>query len=122
MSNYFDNIRPSPTVEDLEDPLFKCIFNVIKYWDINFRTSYDADFPGLHGGNGSDVMAILNAIRADPDVILGPTSLDGVICSCRCGPCKGCEGEPGECNCLELEQSPFTPGACDYCRKVKEKE
>ena len=118
MSDYFENIRPGPAPEDLEDPLFNAIFNVIKCWDINYRTSYQGEFTGAHGGNGSDVMAILEAIRKDPQVILGRTALEGDICYCVCDSCLNCDGQTQEeCNAESCEQ------CCDgMCEQTPEGE
>jgi hypothetical protein len=57
--------EPSPTPDDMNDPLFQAIWQAIKAWDI-------ARGPGrgYAGANGSDVMTILSAIRAttpEPD-------------------------------------------------------
>ena len=51
---------PDPTAEDLEDPRFEAIWNVIKNWDINVPTQYD----GYCGASGNHVVAILNAVKA----------------------------------------------------------
>lgn len=51
--------RPTPTQADLNDPEFEAIWQVIKTWDIDggYRRGY-------YGATGSDVMLILNAVRA----------------------------------------------------------
>ena len=49
---------PNPTEEQLYDPLFTAIWEVIKSWDINVPEYYQ----GYCGGNGSHVMLIYNAI------------------------------------------------------------
>ena len=50
---------PSPTAEDLADPLFQAIWRVTKTWDVNSPEFYR----GYCGMNGSHVMLILNEIR-----------------------------------------------------------
>src|SRR5436309_964731 len=51
---------PNPTEEDVHDPLFETIWQVIKSWDVNVPEHYS----GYCGANGSHVMLILNAIRS----------------------------------------------------------
>jgi hypothetical protein len=51
---------PNPTPCDLVDPQFNAIWEVIKHWDINAMGYYQ----GYCGGNGSHVMLILQALRA----------------------------------------------------------
>jgi hypothetical protein len=52
-------IMPGPTADDLLDPEFNAIWEVIKSWDVNVPDAYD----GYCGANGSHVMIILNALR-----------------------------------------------------------
>lgn len=51
---------PSPSVQDIVDPLFNAIWNATKTWDVNAPEYYE----GYCGLNGSHVMVILNSIRA----------------------------------------------------------
>jgi len=50
---------PNPTSEQIEDPTFLAIWNVIKSWDVNAPEYYF----GYCGANGSHVMLIWNAIK-----------------------------------------------------------
>ena len=50
---------PNPTNEDLEDPKFNVIWDVIKSWDVEVPEYYS----GYCGSNGSHVMLILEALR-----------------------------------------------------------
>lgn len=58
--NSDEKLLPSidPTEKDLNSPEFNAIWNVIKEWDIQ-RNKY----AGYAGATGTDVMAILNALR-----------------------------------------------------------
>lgn len=47
-----------PTEEDLKNPQFEAIWQIIKTWDI--KTSFDC---GYQGANGNDVMMILQSLR-----------------------------------------------------------
>ena len=49
-----------PTVRDIESPLFQAIWTAIKGWDI--ERSWGA---GRAGATGTDVMAIIEAIRRE---------------------------------------------------------
>ncbi len=51
---------PNPTSEQLNDPLFTAIWEVIKTWDINVPDYY----VGYCGATGSHVALILNALNA----------------------------------------------------------
>ncbi len=51
---------PNPTSEQLNDPLFTAIWEVIKTWDVNVPDYYE----GYCGANGSHVALILNALNA----------------------------------------------------------
>lgn len=51
--------RPTPTQADLDDPEFEAIWQVIKNWDIDGGMR-----AGYYHSTGSDVMLILNALRA----------------------------------------------------------
>src|SRR5260221_3085322 len=51
---------PNPTSEQLNDPLFTAIWEVIKTWDINVPEYYE----GYCGATGSHVALILNALNA----------------------------------------------------------
>lgn len=53
---------PNPTSEDLNNPFFEAIWQVIKNWDINVPEYYH----GYCGGNGSHVKLILDAIMNTP--------------------------------------------------------
>lgn len=48
-----------PTPEELEDPQFNAIWNVIKTWDINVPEAYN----GYCGATGNHVVAILDALK-----------------------------------------------------------
>jgi hypothetical protein len=50
---------PTPTEEDLKDPEFNAIWDVIKSWDVNVSKYYK----GYSKTTGSHVMLILNALR-----------------------------------------------------------
>ena len=50
---------PNPTEQDLSDPAFNTIWEVIKSWDVNVPAHYQ----GYCGANGSHVMLILDAVR-----------------------------------------------------------
>ncbi len=50
---------PNPTQEQLSDPTFEAIWNVIKTWDVNVPEYYQ----GYCGATGSHVMLILNALK-----------------------------------------------------------
>ena len=50
---------PNPTEEDLQDPEFEAVWQVVKKWDINVPDYYE----GYCGGNGSHVMLLLIALR-----------------------------------------------------------
>ena len=50
---------PNPTFEQLSDPAFEAIWNVIKTWDVNVPEYYQ----GYCGANGSHVVLILNALK-----------------------------------------------------------
>ena len=51
--------RHDPTEADLADPVFNAIWSVIKKWDVSTENS------GLYSGaTGTDVMMILDAVRA----------------------------------------------------------
>ena len=50
---------PNPTQEQLSDPTFEAIWNVIKTWDVNVPEYYQ----GHCGANGSHVVLILNALK-----------------------------------------------------------
>jgi RyR domain. len=51
---------PNPTPEQIEDPTFLAIWNVIKSWDVNVPEHY----VGYCGATGSHVMLIWNALKA----------------------------------------------------------
>lgn len=51
--------RPNPTEADLADPEFEAIWQAIRTWDVD-----GGQRRGYWGANGSDVMIILNALRA----------------------------------------------------------
>ena len=53
------NDMPNPTEADLTDPVFNCIWETTKRWDLNVPDCY----AGYCGMNGSHVMIILNALR-----------------------------------------------------------
>jgi hypothetical protein len=48
---------PSPSKQDLENPIFEPIFQVIKDWDIRIPGHY-----GSASGNGSHVKMIMDAL------------------------------------------------------------
>lgn len=48
-----------PTPEELDDPIFNKIWNIIKHWDINVPSEYN----GYMGACGNHVCAILDAIK-----------------------------------------------------------
>ncbi len=50
---------PNPTFEQLSDPAFEAIWQVIKTWDVNVPEYYQ----GHCGANGSHVVLILNALK-----------------------------------------------------------
>jgi len=50
---------PNPSNEDLNDPIFNSIWNIIKSWDINVPDYYK----GYMSGNGSHVKLILDEVR-----------------------------------------------------------
>ncbi len=50
---------PNPTFEQLSDPTFEAIWNVIKTWDVNVPEYYQ----GYCGANGSHVVLIMNALK-----------------------------------------------------------
>ena len=50
---------PNPTKDDVEDPTFNAVWDVIRTWDVNVSGYYD----GYCRANGSHVMLILNEIR-----------------------------------------------------------
>ena len=50
---------PSPSSDEVESPIFKEIWGVIKDWDIGVPEAYD----GYCSATGSHVMAILNAVK-----------------------------------------------------------
>lgn len=50
---------PNPTPQQLHDPAFNAIWQVIKSWDINVPAYYN----GYCGANGSHVVLILNALK-----------------------------------------------------------
>jgi len=50
---------PNPTEEQLRDPLFTAIWEVIKNWDVNVPEYYE----GYCGANGSHVMLLFNALH-----------------------------------------------------------
>ena len=47
-----------PTKKDLKSPEFNAVWNVIKHWDIERKAG-----EGYAGATGTDVMAILVALR-----------------------------------------------------------
>lgn len=51
---------PNPSDADLADPMFEAIWQATKTWDVNAPEYY----VGYCGLNGSHVMLILNAVRA----------------------------------------------------------
>ncbi len=50
---------PDPMPEQLDDPVFNAIWNVIKTWDVSAPDYYF----GYCGANGSHVMLIVNALK-----------------------------------------------------------
>jgi len=58
-SNHNYPEMPSPTNDEINSKLFKCIFDVIKRWDINDPKYYS----GYCSGNGSHTKLILDAVR-----------------------------------------------------------
>ncbi len=52
-------VMPNPTPEQLNDPLFEAIWQVIKSWDINVPGYYE----GYCGATGSHVMLIFNELK-----------------------------------------------------------
>jgi hypothetical protein len=50
---------PNPTEDDLNNPTFEAIWQVIKSWDVNVPEHYF----GYCGANGSHVKLILNALE-----------------------------------------------------------
>jgi hypothetical protein len=61
-----DRDMPNPTPEQLNDPVFKAIWETIKSWDINVPEYYQ----GYCGATGSHVILIINALkRAAVDII-----------------------------------------------------
>lgn len=50
---------PSPTEEDLKNPVFQAIWNVVKTWDVNVAGRYT----GYCGASGSHVKMILDGIK-----------------------------------------------------------
>jgi hypothetical protein len=50
---------PNPTEEDLNDPLFNKIWELIKTWDVNVPEYYS----GYCGANGSHVKLIFDKIK-----------------------------------------------------------
>ncbi len=50
---------PHPTEDDLHDPEFEALWQVVKTWDINVPKYYG----GYCGGNGAHVMLLLTALR-----------------------------------------------------------
>lgn len=60
MSNFTQSIEwIDPTIEQLDDPLFNCIWDAIKTWDINVPEAYN----GYCGATGNHVVHIINAIK-----------------------------------------------------------
>lgn len=60
---------PDPTPEQVNDPVFLAIWNVIKSWDVNVPEHYF----GYCGATGSHVMLIfnaLNSVQIDPDTAI----------------------------------------------------
>lgn len=58
---------PSPTDDDLNDPVFNAIFDVIKSWDVNSPAHYE----GYCSANGSHAKLILDALRLNPEHLAG---------------------------------------------------
>lgn len=52
-----------PTKEDLLDPMFEAIWDVIKLWDISRQPAQVSRHRLYSGATGTDVMAILEVIR-----------------------------------------------------------
>ena len=50
---------PNPTADELCDPVFDAIWEVIKKWDVNVPQYY----AGYCGANGSHVKLILDAVK-----------------------------------------------------------
>jgi len=50
---------PNPTQEQLSDPTFEAIWQIIKTWDVDVPEYYQ----GYCGANGSHVVLILNALE-----------------------------------------------------------
>lgn len=59
---------PTPTPNDLKNPIFNDIYNVIKDWDIGVPESY----AGHCSGTGSHAKAILDGIRINKGIIKKP--------------------------------------------------
>lgn len=74
---------PNPTDDDLNDPVFNAIFDVIKSWDVNSPQHYH----GYCSANGSHAKLILDALRATleplafvpPDVATAVQLLDAEL-------------------------------------------
>jgi hypothetical protein len=60
ISIYEQKDMPNPTEEQLSDPVFNAIWDVIKHWDVNVPAYYQ----GYCGASGSHVMLIWNALKA----------------------------------------------------------
>lgn len=58
---------PNPTDDDLNDPVFNAIFDVIKSWDVNSPQHYH----GYCSANGSHAKLILDALRLNPESLAG---------------------------------------------------
>lgn len=66
-----DKEMPSPTPEQIVDPVFQAIWQAIKTWDVNVPEYYD----GYCGANGSHVMLIVDALKATTLDVGSPTCL-----------------------------------------------
>jgi len=53
----FKKRMPSPTQEDLDDPVFEALWQTIKTWDVNVPEYY----VGYCGANGSHVKLLLDS-------------------------------------------------------------
>lgn len=82
--------RTDPTVEDLKNPTFNAIWNVIKHWDI--RRTPDSHEEHLYSyATGTDVMKIMNVLRDSATIKLLEKTVRGILYIKNC---PFCESKP----------------------------